>query len=711
MKNSILLRRKSKVILTNGTSVLPDVYLATALKNIESLGFTFSQNLIDSARTLSIDEFTSFYKVLVKDLKQMVGAHVLFKPMYPNFPAQVMEASDSELYINAIIHYIGSFVRDVTGHDVTEESLPVYEKEERFPLIEKVDLKVIDLGTEKEFDKMISNLIASKTSISATDKEDVEWAIRTYEDVTAILPEEIVMKENLAFVVSALFNYDKASTEAVSRYFKTATDVLRLAVALSDGDVSLATNTRFRKFKRAERRFLLSLLEKCPSITEDMLRYKTRWIRLGEILHPSEYKTRFKKTHESFDILRNDKEFHTFNGKVETALLEKDILKVTNLLVKRPGEFARRLDHLLRLTSDSDVVLSRFEKIAGEVSTPVLLQISSHFKNRNNEKDLRVIFPKGNVANVTAIENTLPEISSQICSEVVNIVEKTLISRFSELPSLGKVSLDEKLKGYLVPFSQRSASKALRTIVRGSQVDMPEGDTIRFFLWWKEGKVNGVPTGRVDIDLSAIMYDENWNYMEHISYTNLRSAKYKAAHSGDITSAPNGACEFIDIDIPSVVSYGGRYVVANLYSFTHHPYCDLPECFAGWMMRKEPKSGEVFEPSTVQDKLDLSANTQICIPVILDLKERKVIWTDLSLTRDLYYANNVENNKGTVTLMGKAMTSLVKPSLYDLFELHAKARGQLDFELDEGEEPDTVFSLDKGITPFDIETIMADFIA
>ena len=52
------------------------------------------------------------------------------------------------------------------------------------------------------------------------------------------------------------------------------------------------------------------------------------------------------------------------------------------------------------------------------------------------------------------------------------------------------------------------------------------------------------------------------------------------------------------------------------------------------MVRQYPGSGEVFEPSTVQDKVDITADTQISIPVILDLKERKLIWTDLSLTRD-----------------------------------------------------------------------------
>ena len=145
--------------------------------------------------------------------------------------------------------------------------------------------------------------------------------------------------------------------------------------------------------------------------------------------------------------------------------------------------------------------------------------------------------------------------------------------------------------------------------------------------------MNGQHTGRVDIDLSAAMYDEDWQYKRTCILHELTFKNFKAYHSGDITSAPKGASEFIDFDIPSVLKYGGRYVV-NLLSYTDQPYKDLPECFTGWMVRQYPGSGEIFEPSTVQDKVDITADTQISIPVILDLKERKLIWTDLSLTRD-----------------------------------------------------------------------------
>ncbi|MNH98758.1 hypothetical protein D3C73_515050 [compost metagenome] len=678
-----------------GHNRLPLTYMATAMKNIEYLGFTFSKQLIDVLRTMSVDEFVGIYHQLVEDLKSLIGANVIFRPMYPNFPQQVMMASEAELYLRAIHHYLTL-------------GLPEHVALERFPLLDQVDLAMIDLGSSEDFDQIIRDLIGAKSSISESDKEDIHSVIASYEDLSTVLPEEIPLKENVGFVVAALLKYDKANIKLIGKHMKTATDILRLAAAWSEGDVSLATNTKFRKFRRPERRLLLELLEQCGNKVEDMLRYKNRWIRLGEILHPAEYKHKYDGCKEAFDILRNNKPYATFGGKVESALRQKDSNLAADLLKNRAGEFARRLDHLLRISKNALPMVEKFAEIAADVSTPVLLQVMAHFQHRNERQELRTFFPKGNVAKAVAIQNMLPDIEAKTCETIVQICKSTLMNRFSELPSLGDVYIDERLRQYVMPFSQRSASKALRTIVRGSRLEMPEGDTIRFFLWWKEGTVNGKHTGRVDIDLSAVMYDEQWQYVEHISYTNLRSDPYKAAHSGDITSAPQGACEFIDIDIPSVVKYGGRYIVASLNSFTEQPYCELPECFAGWMMRKFPKSGEIFEPATVLDRIDIAADTRIAIPVIMDLVEREVIWCDLALQKHPHYYNNVEGNQQGMVLMGKAMTSLKKPNLHDLFMLHAMARGRIVENVDRAQ---TVFSVNEGITPFDISKIMAEFIA
>jgi hypothetical protein len=531
------------------------------------------------------------------------------------------------------------------------------------------------------------------------------YAIEQEEQIQLLLPAYIPYREQAALVAATLMSCGKGDRALIQPYMRTATDVLRLAVALSGGDISLAKRTPFRKFKRAERRLLLSLLEQCSELTEDMLRHTTLWIRLGEIIHPGEYKSHYPRCYEAFDIVRNKKQVETFNRSLEKALRNYDVKLAVQQLMTRPGEFARRLDHLLRIANDEEEwMTTNFESIIDLVATPVLLQLMTHFKHRHAVSRQRVFFPKGNVAKVFAIEDARYPLAPHLCTTIVSLCEQSLMKRFAKLPPLGHVYIDEQLQHYTVPFSQRSASKSLRTLVRGSKIAMSEGDTIRFFLWWKEG----LSTGRVDIDLSAMLYDDQWRYKEHISYTNLRSAKYKAAHSGDIVSAPAGACEFIDIHIPSVLAYGGRYIVVSLHSFTGQAYCDLPQCFAGWMIRQHPQSGEVFEPTTVANKLDLAANTQIAIPAVLDLKQRTIIWCDLALTSQPNYDNNVEGHESGIALMGKAMTTMQKSNLYDLFRLHALARGTI---VATEEEAETIFSPEHGITPYDIEEIMAEYCA
>lgn len=696
MNNGIYIRRRSKIFIEKGTGNLPLNYVGSILKNIENLGYTFSEPLIERLQTLeSIDDLAEFYRQTVEDLRKMVGSHREYKPMYPNFPQQVMDMTEVRLYVNAIIHYLTN-------------RLPNYVKDERLPLLDNVNLKIIELGTKEDFDKIFTLLASAKTSLSEQDKLDITWFIETYgNEIAPLLPDEISIKENLTYIGNLLINQTAFAKEFLSKHIKTATDVLRLAAAMSAGDVSLAKPTKFKTFSRPYRKLLLGLLENCGNSTEDMLRWKKRWIRLGEKLHAGEFKRQFPKSFNAFDILRNDKPFETFNGKVEKSLKLNNSENVVSLLQNRAGDFARRLDHILRIDNAKQTkVLDEFERVAENISTPVLLQVLTHFKHRNSNNELRTFFPKGDVAKVKAIENKLPRIAGSVCKSAVNICENTLIERFSKLKPLGKCYLDEQLKNYLVPFSQRSASKSLRTLVRGSKIPLPDSNVIRFFLWWKNGR------DRTDIDLSAAMYDEKLIYKDILSYYNL--SDYGGCHSGDIVDAPEGAAEFIDIDIGKTIEQGVRYVVMSLNSFTSQPYCDLPECFAGWMARTHADSGEIFEPKTVQDRIDLAADTTICIPLIIDLFEREVFWTDIALKKSPNW-NNVHNNLKGVSLMAKALTSLKKTTLYDLFDLHIKARGEFVNSVNDAktcftvEDVEPAFDVKDEISPFNIDLIASEF--
>jgi hypothetical protein len=673
-------------MLPEGAGATPLNVLAALQKNLESLGFLLAPDVTDRLKALNPLQVDAFYQRLVKDLQALVGARRKFEPMYPNFPKQVMDMTEAELYFNAIMHY-------------WTLQRPQYTKEERPPLEGRPALRVLRLGDRDDFENIFTLLARSKSPFSPQDKADVKWFVAQYRDgARRLLPEQIPSKENLAFLGAELI-HNTADAEAVlDKYVQTATDVLRLAAALSGGDVSLATACKFGKFRRRERALLLGWVEQAANRTEDMLRWKPRWIRLGERLHPGEYASRFPQTAAAFDVLRNGRPFTTFNGRVEKELTRQNTAAVLDLLDARPGELARRLDHLARTSPAPAAVVARFAERAERVSTPVLLQVLTHFRRRGEPAGLRTFFPKGNVGNLFATAEPLPELPQDIAEQLAAVCERVLLDRFARLPPLGKCYLDPRLKYYLVPFSQRSASKSLRTLVRGSRLPLPDCTTLRFFVWWKNGR------GRVDLNLSAAMYDGEYRYIDTLAYYNLKN--FGAHHSGDITDAPKGAAEFIDIDLARCAAQRVRYVVMCLNSFTQQPYCDLPECFAGWMARQAPSSGEVFEAKTVVDKVDVASDTRFCLPAIFDIVRLEVIWADIGLANHPRFANNVHNNLSGVSLMLRAMTQLRKTDLLTLFGLHVRARGEAVSDVNVAQ---SVFAVDRGITPFDLDRIAADF--
>lgn len=709
--NEILLRRKNKVIIEKGNETNQNnQYIVTIMKNVEVLGYTFSRELFEALQTLSKNDLQKFYLELIPVLKNLVGADVVYNPMYPNFPGSLMEADYVDLFVNAIVHYWS----DGTLY-------PNEKREERLPLFDVTKVKLIDLGTIDDLHAIFNNLCQSKTSISQTDKEDLEWIFR---NMQFEFSDEIPLKENAALIGKLyLENCPLATSKNIQKYFKTATDVLRLITAMSNGDISLATNTRFRSFKRKERRIILELLQGCGAIEEDMLRYKNRWIRVGERLHPSEYnELQFGKVITAFNKLRNGIKIETFAGKVTKAIATEDYKSALILLKKRPGELARKLDHLLRNTNDKNSVINTFKNVANEVSTPVLLQVKEHFANRTKKSDVRVFFPKGNLARCHCIENTLSDINEKYCSAIIKICENALVENYKSKDFLGNVYLSEEFKKYIVPFSQRSASKALKTIVRGSRLSI-DADTkaMRAFIWWTNmgkgecGHEYDYNNERVDIDLSAAIFDENWNYMEHVSYTNLRSYRYNACHSGDITNGGpvngDGVSEFLDVDIDSVIKYGARYVVYQVYSYTGQKYSDMPHVMFGWMSRKDVKSGEIYEPKTVEQKMDLTSQSTVCIPVIFDCVNREMIWCDMSLSLNSCHCNrggnNVESNLSGVAATCYSVVNMSKPNLYDLIDLHIRARG---LRVNNKEDADIVFDVDSGITPFDTDVFIGEYL-
>lgn len=695
--NDIYLRRKNKIILQENIGEINKspasiALLGTTMKNMQSLGYIMDKDLISAMQKLSDPEMFHECTQINNTLEDMVGDRD-YDPMYPNFPQQVADASDCELYINAMVHYLSYGTL-----------LPKYEKEVRPLLADIATHKVISLGSKEDYEDIFRDLVSSNASLSDTDKRDL---IRFFEnkDAVRILPDVIPNKENMATVSALIFD---SHEDKVKQYVRTATDVLRVTAALSEGDVSLSENTPFKKFTRKERKQILRLLENnCGHIEEDMLRHKNKWIRVGEILHPAEYSIKYPKANEAFHKLRNNIKIRTFNSELEKAISDNNSNKALSLLKTRPGEFARRLDSLFRKTDGGEEIIKSFSEVVDKVSTPVLLQVTAHFKNREqvSKNPSRVFFPKGRTAKVSVIENKLKSIPQEYSEGVVRVCEEALKERFSSQKYLGKVYIDEELKNIPIPMTKRSDSEGLRIMPRGAkEILNDETKTVRCFVYW-ENLPEGHKRERVDVDLSSTMYDKEWNYKGHISWTELKDMG--CFHSGDITNAFDGASEFIDINMDALEDQGVSYVLPNINVFTQQKFKDIPNLCTGWMMRQAPNTGEIYDPQTVANKVNIVSNSSINVPFILDVENRQIIYTDINV-KGAGYANRVEKSKNNLALIGEAIISQPKPNLHELYTLHAEARGQL---CQNKEDADIVFSVNEGITPFDVEVIHSEYMA
>jgi stress response protein SCP2 len=700
----------------------------TLQANLESMGHVFSKEALIQLSHLNEQELGEMWTSLKDTVDAIQGAKHM-RPMYPNFPTQVMEASEVELMQNAWLHYAGDWL----GVRI----LPRYEEKVRLPLLDTVKPKVIGAGVSSDLSDLWKRLVQSNVAWSPEDAWVAEELTKHYDEsgqlsgfLTSI---RVPQKENLAKLGVWILSSKVDFNATLVSEFKTPTDVLRLVVALSKNDVSLAVPGKFISFSRPLRKAVLALLEirfnetdDKEQFVEDFFRHTSVWKRAFHTLHVGEHQDKAPNVVAIAKKIRENDKPVTFNHRVEQHLTSGRVSNALEELVKRPGVFARMLNQVLKKASEKkevksscvDEVLNRFNAIASLVSTPVLLQVHAHFKNETPMAK-RVFMPKGGLSKVYSVlaQKTSEHVSREDADRIVDSCEQALKARFAALPALGKVYVDKALTTQNVPFAQRSASKALLTVSRGSkfQVQPNAGEGVRFFVWWnesgksKEGEEFQV--GRVDIDLSVALLDKDYQHIGVCSYWDLRGeggsvgGKGALVHSGDVTSAPQGACEFIDVNL-SKLDRRVRFVVPTLHAYTEQKYSDLPECFMGWMVRKDMKNGEIFERKTVTNKVDITSDSTSMVPAFFDVEKNEFVWADMAIRKGGGY-NNLASSSKSISMVVESMMNLVKPTLHDLFRLHAEARGTL---VSKKEEADLIFSMHEGVTPYAFDVISSDYL-
>ena len=262
---------------------------------------------------------------------------------------------------------------------------------------------------EEEISKLYLSLATSTVPLSAEDL--VALGDLALFCATGPQPETIPVRENRAVINRVRL----AARQPLIT--DTVTDVLRLACAASDGDVTLEQPTRFRSFGRPERRLLLAALDQViaasPGKLGDVAGRREAWKRLGERLHPHEH-PQWPHAQDVFAVARGEKQSPSFASRVESTMAASGAGVTARLLANAPGLLWRSLDRLLREAAEAndpaelEAVVSAAAAAIPAVSGRVLLSGREHLVNRQVPTDVSRVFANRNGRAWTGPETRQP---------------------------------------------------------------------------------------------------------------------------------------------------------------------------------------------------------------------------------------------------------------------------------------------------------------
>lgn len=660
-----IIKRSSRIPTLVSSTVTPDsskngCTLTCQLDaTLMSVGFKLSEKTFNYFSTLSAEVMEDYAPNVLEAVRELVGDHVSHNVYFIDFPKNVPDTITfwAECIVDALSNPESA---EKVSYQLQTDiinllDLPKYGKyqhsyedlikahEQIIPSMKNC-MTILHLGKtlEEESIDLYHLLAGSRIPLNETDLKLLQNLAKIY--LTQSQPLSIPMRENKAIInqVRLHFGY-KLLVDA-------PTDILRLSCLLSNGDVTLVEKTKFKSFPRQTRLKLIQeldyIIKKSPDKLGDVNQYCEQWKRLGERLHVHEYK-QCLHAQDVFTVARKDKRVHSIAGKIENAFMEGDINKSISLLSNFPGMLFRNLDRIIRSIPTDESYFNEIEtltktisKVISKVSTHVILSVREHLQNRLIQNNKRVFVNKKGTAWVSD-ENRLLLNSIDI-EKIFPILSKEILDR---IPSIENLIVDKKILEVAIPLSNKGKFEGFTIMPRGSTMPVT-GEILRFFIYWKQ------KTQVTDYDLSAIMLDDNFQFIDHLSYTELKT--YDGTHSGDLVQAPNGASEFIDINL---IKTKCKYIIPSVNVYSGENFIDVDESFFGFMQRTPAQKGMPFEPTTVKTKFDVRGKGKVALPLVFinnGFNNWSAKWVNIYLN-GMPSMNRIETNKQTTTLLIKSI--------------------------------------------------------
>lgn len=645
MNTDILLISNGYLQVPTGTRAATEnteAMLGTVLANLAHHGFVPNIECMTQLRLLSAAQLKAWWPNVELAIKSVSGASRQMGKfvVYKNFPKECLAMGDAEWVIKQILMYIG-FPNEL----FTEE------EKARPSMLEAKNLKVLSLASATAYADIFKSLMDNASRWS--DNQEL-WAKFLIPETGSINVDEFKFKENgivlAAHVLNLHFDYQpqaktsrrvkQVAVQAVQKPLATtvsianATDVLRLCAAMSGCDASLRETVRFRRFKRAERRLLVTMLEGTKNLTDDFAMRPESWKRLLAQLHPGDYSV--PRVKDAYNALYKG-EALSFNAKVDPQEPTEAIL---DTLVTRPGEFLRRFHHMYDMFGLK--AAEQFVTVIPKLSTGQLVKFRAYIETIN-ERITLMYAPKGNWGKVQVAYNEKKKIRDNAKKLLVRAIGRELKSRWKVAFPNG-IKLDPATAGIKL----QSNDQKLAEYGRGTVFNIP--DTVNFLRSASYWKSQSAGYGNIWFDNGWNFFDQNWADMGVCSWDNQRfytdtenvkrygrrygGNEIGAIFSGDPTNSKEmagRACQMADLYIDKLVKAGVRYAVWNVLCFSKVPFNDAEDVLATLQMGEDAESGKLYEPSRAQMVFPLKGKAYTKYVAYIDLVERKLVYMDADL--------------------------------------------------------------------------------
>ena len=746
-----LLRKVGKInVLTDRKKPTEKKELAVKTfetKVITKYGVKFSDKLFDALLHSSYEDMKDAFRKIESAIMSWKGTVEGVYPLFVDFPDKVPDTEDA--FARTILNYLFKieFSDSVTlpcGCKIAAKDIKrfggcpscgkMFENKDIKGLFSKKQLKAqkvkesdfflglqtIDLITDKEVKELFKDILSQSVPPSKSDMEFLQIVCEEEDDdeLVRYIPSNITIKDTIIELITILMKtYSRnVANRLISATKLTAKDTLKLIRSFSGANDKI-------KLKSGERKLVLKIINRInPQIfAKEAYADRELWKKIAYMLHikAANILVKYPDACEALLELCFDKNVRSFESELEKAFNEKNFNKTINLLKKKPGVMIRNIVRLAKISIENeDKLFSILPSICENIKTSLLLQISALLRARANkagayipEKSAkntesiesidRAFLPKGSFSKMFVISeptNKTSEKERAVMNKIADVVDNVLYARFAKketfkelLANKSKIFISEKLKGALVPLSQKNAIEGFQALSRGSWMPLNEEIKIlRLFCYWK------APT---DIDLSALFIKESGKKDFRCFYGDkLPIGEGRVIHSGDVRSAPNGGHEFIDMNIAELLKREIRCVIATINSFSGEPFISQ-SCCVGILGINTLKDEILFDPKKVMFKQSLNGESKFNLPLFIDLKERKVFIVDINTAASA--RENIVTRERDIQriLKGTEGLNTISPNLYDLINLFAKANNleavrEKELEAMEDDERSKVFSFD-----------------